>query len=258
MARQTCSQCGGRGTVQDYCPACGMNYAYNSDGTVCYNCKGTGKVDKRCDTCGGSGYIDDGRSDSSSSSYSSSSSSGSTPSTPSRSAPPDQEAKMNNEADGYFMAKNYDKAISLYDKIIDKGGKFKFSAYFMRYKCYMIKGDYDQANSDLKRSADLGYKPALEELAKKGIQYTPKSSSDPLQEGNQFFNEGNYDKAIAKYSITIRKGENKSLALMKRAACYVKKGDKDQAKDDYTSAINGGGLSGSDLAAAKAELAKLK
>jgi len=45
---------------------------------------------------------------------------------------------------------------------------------------------------------------------------------------------------------------------MNRAACYVKKGDKEQAKEDYNSAINEGGLSKSDLATAKAELAKLK
>jgi len=60
--------------------------------------------------------------------------------------------------------------------------------------------------------------------------------------------EGNYDKAIAKYSAAFRQGKNKGIALMKRAACYAKKGDKDQAKDDYTSAINEGGLSKNDIA----------
>jgi tetratricopeptide (TPR) repeat protein len=169
---------------------------------------------------------------------------------------------MNNEADGYYMAKNYDKAISLYDKIIDSNSRFKFSAYFQRGKCYLMKGDSIRFEFDLKRAADLGHKHAVEELAKIGIQYTPNSggssSSTPLQEADQFFNEGNYDKAIVKYSMAIRKGEGKSLALMKRAACYVKKGDKEQAIDDYTAAINSGVLTGNDLATAKAELAKLK
>jgi tetratricopeptide (TPR) repeat protein len=179
-----------------------------------------------------------------------------------RSSGPDAEARQNNEADGYKMAKNYDKAISLYNQIIDQGSRFKYTAYYMRAECYMVKGNYDQAKSDFKRSADLGYKPALEALAKLGIQYTPNSggtsSSTLLQEADQFFNEGNYAKAIVKYSQTISKGENKSLALMKRAACYAKKGDKEQAIDDYTAAINSGVLTGNDLATAKAELAKLK
>jgi len=78
-----------------------------------------------------------------------------------------------------------------------------------------------------------------------------------LEEGNRFFNEGNYAKAIAKYSLASRQGNNKAIALMKRAKCHAKNGNTDQAKDDYTSAINSG-LSGSDLAAAKAELARLK
>jgi tetratricopeptide (TPR) repeat protein len=224
-----CSVCGGSG-----------KYAYN-DVSPCYGCNGHGFIIEEYD-------------DSLPSSY--------TPSSSGRSSGPDAEAKMNNEADGYYMAKNYDKAIPLYDKIIDSNSRFKFWAYFHRGKCYLMKGDSIRFEIDLKRAADLGNKHAVEELAKIGIQYTPNSggssSSTPLQEGDQFFNEGNYAKAIVKYSQTISKGENKSLALMKRAACYVKKGDKDQAIDDYTAAINSGVLTGSDLATAKAELAKLK
>ena len=264
MGKKQCTTCWGSGTVQRQCTACGGG-SISTDYYACYVCHGSGKMDERCSTCGGSGQIDDGVSESSSSSSYDSSSSY-TPSTPSRSSGPDAEARMNNEAAGYFWAKNYDKAISLFDKIIDSNSRFKSSAYFMRGKCYLMKGDSVGFKLDLKRAADLAPKNVQEiivgELAKMGIQYTPNSggssSSDPLQEGDQFFNEGNYDKAIVKYSIAIRKGEGKSLALMKRAACYVKKGDKDQAKDDYTAAINSGVLTGSDLATAKAELAKLK
>ena len=91
------------------------------------------------------------------------------------------------------------------------------------------------------------------------VQRFDDKESQFFQEGNDAFNEGNYGKAIVKYSKAISNlgsNKNKYVALMKRAACYVKNDNKEQAIDDYTAAIEG--LSGDDLATAKTELAKLK
>ena len=190
--RENCSYCGGSGKIT--CNSCGGSGSYNFDNSgSCGNCGGSGKT--MCTSCYGKGYKEREVSDSSSSSsYDSSSSSSSyTPSTPGRSSGPDAEAKMKNEADGYRMAKNYDKAISLYNQIIEKGGRFKsvallyravcyyhtsyqkgtidditealnlggFSdamksaAFYLRAWAYGIKGKDDESKSDFKQSADL-------------------------------------------------------------------------------------------------------
>ncbi|MDR1858876.1 MAG: hypothetical protein LBQ69_05350, partial [Treponema sp.] len=129
----SCPSCNGSGKREAQCPVCGG--VRSSDYYSCYRCNGSGRVDENCGACSGTGRVKQSQwesaksdSDSSSGSY--------TPSTPSRSLQPDKEARMNNEADGYFMAKNYDKAIPLYNQIIESGSRFKFSALFMRSKCY--------------------------------------------------------------------------------------------------------------------------
>ena len=270
MARQTCSQCGGRGTVDKQCPLPHTHYD-SSDASLCYYCKGTGRVEEKCDTCGGSGYIDDGRSESSSSSYDSSSSftpssSGGRSSGP---GPGDKLLSEHKQAFAFYNQKDFDNAIKHCNAVFDiaqryvgKNDKyyapFVAKTYNLRGACYNAKGNRVEAIVNYKAAVEWGDEDAKKNLESMGIQDEVKKDLSLLEEADQLFNAGNYDKAIAKYSRIIRFGEsNKAQALMNRAACYVKKGDKDQAKDDYKDAINSG-LTGSDLAAAKAELAKLK
>ena len=315
MARQTCSSCGGSGKTSTACPRCnGMGWISGSDNSSekCpySNCNG-GRIEERCSACGGSGYIDDGRSDSSSSSDSSgsftpSSSSGSTPSTPN--AKKIASEQFFNQAVEAEKQGNYSEAIALYTKSINGFGDVAYHTvtYAKRGQAYFNLKQYDNALDDFEKAfegnqwtskslsaqskgaifymvgfiydnkslreeaikyygkaVDLGNAEAKQRLAEmdKEKAELEKSAQNKglslLEEADQCFNAGNYDKAIAKCTMATRQGKNKAQALMKRAACYAKKGEKEQAIDDYTDAINSG-LSGSDLANAKAELAKLK
>ena len=160
-----------------------------------------------------------------------------------------------------FNAQNYVAAAELYRKAADMGNKNGQNNIGNSYfNGHGVTQDHAKAAEWYKKAAAQGHEGAQKKLTEMGVKWESggsSSASNPLQEADQLFNAGNYDKAILKYSQSIRKGENKALALMKRAACYVKKGDKEQAIDNYTDAINSG-LTGSDLATAKAELAKLK
>ena len=73
-----------------------------------------------------------------------------------RSSGPDAEAKMKNEADGYYMAKNYDKAISLYNQIIEKGGRFKSVALLYRAVCYYYTSYQKGTINDITEALNLG------------------------------------------------------------------------------------------------------
>ena len=160
-----------------------------------------------------------------------------------------------------FNDQNYVAAAELYRKAADMGNKNGQNNIGNSYfNGHGVTQDHAKAAEWYKKAAAQGHEGAQKKLTEMGVKWESggsSSASNPLQEADQLFNAGNYDKAILKYSQSIRKGENKALALMKRAACYVKKGDKEQAIDNYTDAINSG-LTGSDLATAKAELAKLK
>jgi tetratricopeptide (TPR) repeat protein len=216
-------------------------------------------MDERCSICGGSGQVDDGISESSSSSSSSS---------PSSYTPSSSGGKVNADGDrllsehkaafASYRSNDFDNAIKHCNAVFDnaKGwvgkndpyyAKFVAATYNLRGVCHKAKGNLQQAKDDFEVAADWGNNDAFANLEnlKKTI-------------ANQLLDEGNYDKAIIQYTRTINAGGiNKATALMNRAACYAKKGDKEQAIDDYTDAINSG-LTGNDLANAKAELAKLK
>jgi tetratricopeptide (TPR) repeat protein len=144
--------------------------------------------------------------------------------------------------------------------------KFVAQTFNLRGVCYEAKGNFEQALDDYWKAINWGNddayanKDKLEKTIdeKRAKAKEAKANNEDFSSGDQLLDEGNYDRAIIQYTKTIRAGgSNKAVALMNRAACYAKKGDKDQAIDDYTAAINSG-LTGSDLATAKAELAKLK
>ena len=216
-----------------------------------------------------------------STSSSSSSSSSSTPSSfrgSSGPGPGDRFLSKQKEAFASYNNNDIDNALKLCNDALeiykpylgttrkdDWYAKFIAQTYNLRGVCYEAKGNRQQANDDYWEAINWGNEDAKknfdnlnrkigEEEEKK---LKDKANNEYFPAADQLFNEGNYDKAIIQYTKVIRKGDNKAIALMKRAACYAKTGDKEQAIDDYTDAINSG-LTGSDLATAKAELAKLK
>ena len=278
MAQQTCSRCSGRGTVEMPCPISHDLKDDYGNYTACYRCNGTGRVQERCDVCGGSGYVDDGRSESSFSSNIYDSIHGSSSSTPSSSGGGvksigDRFLAAQKQAFASYSNNDIDNALKLCNDALEmfkpyyNYGSPKMNDYYAKFiaqtfnllgVCCNEKGNRTGAIYNFKIAVLWGNEDAQKNLDNMGIQNEAQKGLSNLQEADQLFNAGNYDKAIMKYSLASRQGNNKAIALMKRAACYAKKGDKDQAKDDYNSAINEGGLSKSELDTAKAELAKLK
>jgi tetratricopeptide (TPR) repeat protein len=277
MGKKTCSYCGGSGTVQRQCTACGGGHV-STDYYACYVCHGSGKMDERCSICGGSGQVDDGASESSSSSSSSSSSYTPSSSGGRSSGPGPGDRFLSKQKEAFVSYRNNDidtalklcnDALEIFKPYLATTNKndyyvpFIAQTFNLRGACHKAKGNIQQAKDDFAEAAykwknDEAYRN-LENLQKTIEEERTKELADKASAtANQLLDEGNYDKAIIQYTRTIRAGgSDKAVALMNRAACYAKKGDKEQAIDDYTDAINSG-LTGNDLATAKAELAKLK
>ena len=238
-----CSVCGGHGI---------------SNGSTCYGCNGHGFIIEEYD-------------DSSSRYTTSSSGRSSGPSVGDRFLAAQKQAfasYKNNDIDTALKLCN--DALEMYKPYMSKNdyyAKFVAATYNLRGVCNEAKGNIEQAYKDFSVAAyDWGNNEAyanyknlektIEEKREK--EKASKANNENFTAGDQLLDEGNYNRAITQYTKTIRAGgSNKAVALMNRAACYAKKGDKEQAIDDYTDAINSG-LTESDLATAKAELAKLK
>jgi tetratricopeptide (TPR) repeat protein/formylglycine-generating enzyme required for sulfatase activity len=120
----------------------------------------------------------------------------------------------------YYNRKDYDKAISDYDKAIRLDPNRAVS-YNNRGNAYEAMKDYDKAISDYNEA----------------IRLDPHYAVAYFRRGNAYQETKDYDKAISDYDETVRLEPNHAVAHNNRGFAYYEKKDYTKAIRDYNEAI---------------------
>ncbi len=119
-----------------------------------------------------------------------------------------------------YYLKDYDKAISDYNKAIELNPNFD-TAYNNRGFAYDEKGEYDKAISDYN----------------KAIEINPNFDTAYNNRGSAYGKKGDYDKAFDDYNKAISENSKNDSAFLNRGNMYYKQGAYGKAIEDYTKAI---------------------
>jgi len=152
----------------------------------------------------------------------------------------------------YFDKGGYDNAIADFNRAIQINPKL-VGVYSYRGLSYAKKGEYDKAIADYQQaiSIDPNHTEArknLEDAIKlrnekqqtkqEATQLNPKDAEAYYSRGNNYYNKGEYDKAIINYSQAIQINPKFDNAYYNRGYAYKQKGDYDKARTNFQQAIS--------------------
>ncbi len=123
----------------------------------------------------------------------------------------------------YTASKDYDRALSDYDRAIELEPSFA-QAYYNRGRIYSLLKRYDEALADLQMSAKLD--PAT-------FGYRANGNI-----GLVYFKQGQYDKALAAFDSSVASKDAAADAFYLRGETYTALGKYEAAIADYQSAIS--------------------
>jgi len=107
---------------------------------------------------------------------------------------------FNRRGKGYYLNKNYDRAIADYNQAIRLDPAFDV-AYTNRGNAYYMKNAYDTAIADYNQA----------------IRLKPKHAPYYINRGNAYFEKKDYDRAIGDYSVAARLNPKDTTAVKYRA-----------------------------------------
>lgn len=139
----------------------------------------------------------------------------------------------------YFEMHEYEKCIEWCTKSYDIYIKYRNLSIQQVAKMYLRKANahvnlkqFDQAIESYKRSIQEENNRTTRDLLRKAEQskrqYDEEQYLDPIkseeakQEGNKYFNEGNWTKAIEFYTESLKRDPKNYKVYSNRAACYTK------------------------------------
>lgn len=127
---------------------------------------------------------------------------------------------LNNKAVALYRKKEYDKAISDYNKALELNPENE-KIYIGRGVVYIMKEDFDKAITDF----DIA------------IKLNPEHDESYINRGVAYGGKGEFDKAISDFDIGIDLNPHNDKAYTNRGNAYEDKGDYDKALSDYNKAI---------------------
>ena len=126
-------------------------------------------------------------------------------------------------ADTYYVAKNYQQALDLYDKVIQANAADKDYAYYQKGRTLGLMGRREEANTTL--AALLKTSP--------NSRYAEEAV---FQQAQLAFEAGDYQPAVAGFTRLIDNRPNSPLmpqALQKRGVAYANLQQQDKAVADF-------------------------
>ena len=148
----------------------------------------------------------------------------------------------------YAEMPDYDRAIADYTRVIRLSPNDEWG-YFTRGKIYWENSDLDRAIIDLEEALRISQnnpsnssyiRDTLERVRRERDtgQVEPKTPKAYVDRGDDFYDIGDYDNAIADYTQAIKLNPVYNvIAYFSRGTAYSAKGDIDSAIDDYTTAL---------------------
>lgn len=137
-------------------------------------------------------------------------------------------AKNPNDPTGYLFRgkahkdlKEFDKAIDDFNKTIELKPKFEMLVWEYRDQCYLHKGMYQEAISDLSKHIDRGFADSIFDC------------DVWIARGLAYEREGKYEKAIADYSKAIEICSGHSYAYYRRGMVHYQLGRCEQAIREF-------------------------
>jgi tetratricopeptide (TPR) repeat protein len=160
----------------------------------------------------------------------------------------------NNLGNAYSDAGDYEKAISVYNRVISIDSQYT-DAYLNRGNAYLKKGDYEKAINDyntviklnpnhakayLHRASAYTYKKEYDKAIidfNKAIELKPNFASFYYNRAVFYAIIKEYDKSISDYTKAIENNPKYIDAYINRGAIYTQKKEYDKAILDYTRVI---------------------
>ncbi len=168
---------------------------------------------------------------------------------------PDQNAEFTEDvmfyqAQAYVEDEQYDKALNIYNKLID--GELSGQAYLLRGKVYAIQDKFGQAGQDFQKAIELDgsyeiylqvYEVYVENnrqadgatFLKDAESKAPESSDDYYQLGRINYELKDYEKAESYLTEAVNQGNRDAILLLGRV--YLDAGDESGAEDLYNSCL---------------------
>lgn len=126
------------------------------------------------------------------------------------------------QAKNYIAKEDYEKAIAIYDQLIEKGAK-NSDIYLQRAKLLIITGlDPEKAEKDLAEA----------------IKIEPKSDKVYTSRGDLHMLNGNFKAAISDYDEALKLNPS-AMNYLKRGECYYEMQQPDKAREDFKKAFQG-------------------
>ena len=129
-----------------------------------------------------------------------------------------QAKKLLNQADAAFDSKEYNEALELYKKFLDKypNNPDAYRAQLGVAKSYKELGEYDNAIESYNKVSSYPIHPKLkskvDEMVKLYIENAKLTSEvNPYEEAKKLLDEGNYQEAINKFEVYIKEHPDSSL-----------------------------------------------
>jgi len=167
---------------------------------------------------------------------------------------PSDSAFYSNRCAAYMGLNKFEEALADAEQCVKLQPKW-VKGYYRKGAALMSLGRHEEAIRTLKKG--LEYEPDNADLkerlaeAEREAKYAPKRFDDagnPLspaqiakEEGNVFFRESRYEKAIEKYTRAISLAsteEEKAVYYSNRATCYAQLQNHQQVVEDCTASIN--------------------
>ena len=158
-----------------------------------------------------------------------------------------QAKKLLNQADAAFDSKEYNEALELYKKFLDKypNNPDAYRAQLGVAKSYKELGEYDNAIESYNKVSSYPIHPKLkskvDEMVKLYIENAKLTSEvNPYEEAKKLLDEGNYQEAINKFEVYIKEHPDSSLlaqAQIRIGESYFKLGDYINSEKAYKNAL---------------------